>query len=172
MKTSSIRTKQLVMAGLFIALSFVGANIKIMGSIAFDSLPAFLAAILLGPLWGAAIGFLGHMATALTSGFPLSLPLHMVVAISMALTMLGFGFVFRMLQNKAVPWVNFLITSLVGTVLNAPISLGLSMLTLSLMAGKEAAMGLLALLPVLLLASVINIVLAFILYIALERVMI
>ncbi len=54
-------TVNLVMVALFCALSAVGANIKIMGSIAFDSLPAFLAAILMGPAAGAIVGALGSI---------------------------------------------------------------------------------------------------------------
>ena len=49
-------TLNLVLLALFIALSAVGANIKVMGSIAFDSMPAFLAAMLLRPVAGAIVG--------------------------------------------------------------------------------------------------------------------
>jgi hypothetical protein len=45
-----MKTKKIVLAALLIALSFIGANIKIMGSIAFDSMPGFLGALILSPL--------------------------------------------------------------------------------------------------------------------------
>lgn len=77
-------TVNLVMIALFCALSAVGANIKIMGSIAFDSLPAFLAAFLMGPAAGALVGALGHILSALFAGFPLTLPLHLTIAAEMA----------------------------------------------------------------------------------------
>ena len=164
MKTARITTKQLVITALFIALSFVGANIKIFGTIAFDSLPAFLAALVLGPALGAVIGLLGHLATALTSGFPLSLPIHLAVAIAMALTMYVFGWVHRVMAPRTTPMMNRLITGAVGTFMNGPVSLGISMLALWIIAGRDAAMGLLTMLPFLLIASIANIVLAFILH--------
>ena len=69
---------------LFIALAVVGANIKIMGSIAFDALPAFLAAMLLGGREGAVVGAAGHLLSSLFSGFPMTLPLHLIIAAEMA----------------------------------------------------------------------------------------
>jgi len=162
-------TKHLVICALLIALSFIGANIRVFGSIAFDSMPAFLAALLLGPIYGAIIGFIGHLLTALLSGFPLSPPLHIVIAISMAITMLGFGYTYRFLKSKVQIGVNLSITGIVGVILNGPVSLSLSMATLALMAGVEAAMGLTALLPFLMIASIINVVLAIIIFKVLER---
>lgn len=170
MKTGTISTKQLVITALFVALSFVGAYIKIFGTIAFDSLPGFLAALVLGPALGAVIGLLGHLATALTSGFPLSLPIHLGVAISMGLTMYVFGMVYHKMENKVSDGMNRFITGAVGLFMNGPVSLGISMLMLGLMAGKDAGLGLLVMLPFLLIASAANIVLAFILYIALDGV--
>jgi len=163
-------TKKLTITALFIAISFIGANISVFGSIAFDSLPAFLAALLLGPWYGAAIGFLGHLFTAITSGFPLSVPLHLVIAVGMAVTMLGFGFCYRLLANKVSEKLNFVITGIVGIVLNAPVSLSLSMAALAVIAGKEAALGLLTMLPVLTLVSVVNITMAFAAFIALRKI--
>ena len=168
--TRRLNTKTLVLTALFIALSLVGSNIKIFGSIAFDSLPGFLAALLLGPAYGAAIGFLGHVFSAMTSGFPLSVPLHLVIAATMAITMLGFGHTYKALKNKLPDTVNFTLTGMAGTILNGPVSLLFSMAALALMAGKEAAMGLLSLLPVLILASLANIVLGIVLFISLDKV--
>ena len=168
---AAVDAKHLVVTALFIALSFVGANIGIPGTtIAFDSLPAFLGALLFGPVYGAAIGFLGHLFTALTSGFPLSVPLHLVIAAAMIITMLGFGFAFKALKGKVSQSVNFGVTAVVGVILNGPVALAFSMGALALMAGREAALGLLMLLPALILASAINIVLSIILFKSLENV--
>ncbi|MFT8888135.1 MAG: ECF transporter S component [Ethanoligenens sp.] len=77
-------TLRISMLAVFIALSAVGANVKIMGSIAFDSLPAFLAAMLIGGPEGAIAGAAGHLFSAMLSGFPLTLPMHLAVAAEMA----------------------------------------------------------------------------------------
>lgn len=82
MKSKTVRIAQLA---IFCALSAVGANIKIAGSIAFDSLPAFLTAMLIGGPEGAVVGAAGHMLSAVLSGFPLTLPMHLVIAAEMAL---------------------------------------------------------------------------------------
>jgi uncharacterized membrane protein len=78
------KTQRIALTALFIALSAIGAQLKIFSSIAFDSLPAFLAAMLLGGPEGALVGALGHMLTAALSGFPYTLPLHIVIALEMA----------------------------------------------------------------------------------------
>jgi len=163
-------TKTLVVTAFFIALSFIGSTIKVFGTIAFDSLPGFLAALLLGPGYGAAIGFLGHLFTALTSGFPLSVPLHFVIALTMAVTMMGFGLSYRFLKSRVSMLSNLVVTGVVGTILNGPVSLTCSILTVALMAGMEAGLGLLSLLPVLVLASIANIVISIILFKSLENV--
>lgn len=54
------------------------------GSIAFDSAAGFLAALVLGPGAGALICSLGHLAAAAVTGFPLTLPFHLLIAVSMA----------------------------------------------------------------------------------------
>ena len=168
--TKKMSTKTLAATALFIALSLVGAHIKIFGTIAFDSLPGFLAALLLGPAYGAAIGFLGHLFTALTSGLPLSIPIHTVIAITMAITMFGFGITYKTLRNKIPHTANYAITATVGTILNGPVSLAFSMGTTALIAGREAAWGLLAILPILVLGSVANIAVSIILFISIEKV--
>jgi uncharacterized membrane protein len=166
----NFNTKQLVISALFVALSFVGANIKVFGTIAFDSLPAFLGALLFGPAYGAAIGFLGHLFTAITSGFPLSVPLHLVIALTMALTMYGYGFLFKKLRGKVPATVCFIIVGFAGTLLNGPVSLAFSITALAFMANIETALGLLTLLPALTAASIGNIVLSIILFKSLEKI--
>lgn len=106
-------TLNLVMIALFCALSAVGANIKVMGSVAFDSMPAFLAAVLMGPAAGALVGALGHMLSAALAGFPLTLPLHIAIAAEMALIC---GFVGWLVTKKNIAiWLG----SLIAFVLNA-----------------------------------------------------
>ena len=110
---------KLVKIALLIALSVVGSLIKIpspLGTIAFDSLPGFVGAALLGMGPGALIGALGHLATALNTGFPLSLPVHLLIALLMALAMASFGFFFR--RNKVI-------AILIAAIINAPLSLAL-----------------------------------------------
>ncbi|MDB4897435.1 MAG: hypothetical protein JWN15_3697 [Firmicutes bacterium] len=79
------RVKQLVLVGLLVALSVVGAFIRLgPWSIAFDATAGFLAALLLGGSAGAAVCALGHLAAAAATGFPLSPPLHLMIALTMA----------------------------------------------------------------------------------------
>ena len=171
MKTNKkINTKILVIMSLLIALSFIGSYLRIFGTIAFDSLPGFLAALLLGPIYGAAIGFLGHIFTALNSGFPLSFPLHFAIAVSMAITMYGYGLTYKVLKKRFSETATLIFTGIVGTILNAPVSLAFSMGVLWIMASWEAALGLLALLPTLILASVANIIVSITLFKSLGRV--
>ena len=90
-----MKTRKLVLASLFIALSFIGANINVFQSIAFDSMAGFLGALVLGPVYGAIIGGLGHILTAALRGFPYTIPVHLITMFSMGLTMLAFGTVYK-----------------------------------------------------------------------------
>ncbi len=78
------KTLHITLLALFIALSAVGGSIKVAGSIAFDSTPAFLGALLIGAPEGALIGAAGHLFSALLAGFPLTLPMHLAIAAEMA----------------------------------------------------------------------------------------
>lgn len=96
-----MKTKKLVITALFIALSFIGANIKFAsGSIAFDSMAGFLGTLILGPFYGAFIGAFGHLLTAALSGFHLTVPGHLITMCTMALTMLWFGFGYKLTVNR------------------------------------------------------------------------
>lgn len=71
---------------IFIALSAVGAMIKIpspIGSIALDSFPALLAAVILGPVSGAIVAGLGHIISAFIGGMTLG-PFHFLIMVEMA----------------------------------------------------------------------------------------
>ena len=93
---NKLTVKKLALCSMFIALSVIGAFIKPFGnSIAFDSMPAFLAASMMGPVFGAIVGMLGHVISASISGFPLGLGIHMIIAAEMALVMFVYGFLIK-----------------------------------------------------------------------------
>jgi uncharacterized membrane protein len=88
------RQKKLAYMVVFLALSMVGAAIKIpigMSSIALDSAPALLAAITLGPLAGAVVGGIGHLLSAFLGGLPLG-AFHILIGIEMGLILYLFGY--------------------------------------------------------------------------------
>ena len=117
-----MKTKKLVITALFIALSFIGANIKIMNTIALDSMPGFLGTLIFGPIYGALIGATGHFLTAVTSGFPYTLPVHLIIMLGMAVTMLVFGYIYRYFLTKN--YVAAVILSLIaGVIINGPLLL-------------------------------------------------
>ncbi|MBQ0141003.1 MAG: ECF transporter S component [Kurthia sp.] len=81
------KTKTLTLTAMFAALAVVGSFIKIPvppGTAALDSTPAFISMAFLPAPFVAIAGAFGHIATALTSGFPLSLPIHVLIAVEMA----------------------------------------------------------------------------------------
>lgn len=72
---------------ILVALSAAGATLKIpalIGTPAFDSAPGYFAALTLGAAEGAAVAGTGHLLTALTAGFPLTFPFHLLIALGMA----------------------------------------------------------------------------------------
>ena len=80
-------TKRITTLALLIAFASIGANIKIpsiVGTPALDAFPAFLGALILGPANGALVAALGHILSSLTVGFPLTLPIHLLIAAGMA----------------------------------------------------------------------------------------
>ncbi len=151
------KNQVLVLMSLLVAFSYLGSLIKIQGSIALDALPAYLGALLLGPLPGAAIGFMGHLLTALTSGFPMTMPLHLFIALMMALTVGLFG----LTAKKA----SVFLASAVGTLMNGPLStFGASYLASLLGLGFSGRMMFFALILPLTITSFVNISGAVVLY--------
>jgi uncharacterized membrane protein len=114
MKKQGKKTKHMVLMALFIAMSVVGGYIKvpnpITSSIAFDSMPAYLASLIFGGFSGAIVGFLGHVLSAAIGGFPLSLPIHLLIAFQMAIIMIIFNFVAKR--------YNLIAAVVIGTLLN------------------------------------------------------
>lgn len=108
---NKLTLKNMTLCAMFIALSVAGAFIKPFGnSIAFDSLPAFLAASVMGPFFGAIVGLFGHIISAALSGFALTLPIHIIIAIEMAIVMSVYGF---MAQKT-----NIIVSGIVAVLLN------------------------------------------------------
>lgn len=152
------KLNRLILMALMVALSFVGANIKMPGfsTIAFDSFPAYFAGILMGGVPGGIVGFLGHMMTSFLSGFPFGLPMHLVIAVMMFVAVFVFSFV-----TKKTNWV-------IGAILAVLIN-GVAMpIALVLMPGFEWAMAM-AFIPMLVAASGANVALAILVYKAVSR---
>ncbi|MCK1994610.1 ECF transporter S component [Peribacillus muralis] len=95
---------------LFIALSAVGAMIKIpspIGSIALDSFPALLAAVILGPVPGAIVAGLGHIISAFIGGMLLG-PFHFLIMAEMAVLVWMFGVLFVQGKKLAAYFLFFI----------------------------------------------------------------
>jgi len=83
--TLTAGTRRLAYLGILIALSVVGAYVKLgPWSIALDSNAGFLAALIFGPAAGALVSAAGHLAVAVATGFPLTPLFHLYVAVAMA----------------------------------------------------------------------------------------
>jgi uncharacterized membrane protein len=91
-------TLRIARTGILIALCVVGALIRIpspVGTVALDAAPAFLAAFAFTLPEAMLVAVLGHLVSAATAGFPLSLPVHAIVAVSMAVAVAGAGWAAR-----------------------------------------------------------------------------
>lgn len=98
-------TKKLTTVAMLLALSYLGSLIKIptpVGSTAFDSASAYFSGLLLGGPCGALVGCVAHLFTAFVSGFPLSLPVHLLVAAGMGGSVLVFSLLWRYSKPLAV----------------------------------------------------------------------
>ena len=159
-KKQLFSTKSLAIMALFIALSFVGAFIKIpspVGSIGLDSFPGFFAAIAYGPLIGGIVIAIGHFISAAVVGFaPIGIPMHLLISLGMIVC----GAAFWFLGHKK-GLLGLIIASVVAIVLN---SFGVGLLLLPL-----GGWGMyLAVMPMLVVASAINVILAALAYFALK----
>lgn len=149
-----LTTKKLVLAGLMIAISVVLSmpQFKINGSIGFDAMPAFLGAVILGPVLGGIIGIVGHMASAVLTGFPLSPAVHLVIAVFMFFACASFGYV----REK----VNKYVAAIVAFLLNAPITLAVAALIMSGGVMEAFTAIFIGFIPTLSIAAAINILIA------------
>lgn len=106
---------------LLIALCAIGGQIHLgVYSIGFDSSPAFVGALMLGPVAGAVLGALGHLATAASTGFPLSVPIHLAVAIIMAGTGASIGYITKRMTSS----FSYVVGGILGYIVNVGVGLG------------------------------------------------
>ncbi|HJV31740.1 MAG TPA: ECF transporter S component [Bacillales bacterium] len=104
--------RKVSLLALFIALSVIGASIKIpsfVGSIALDAFPAMLAGVLIGKKNGAIVAAFGHLISAYFAGFPLG-PMHLVIAVEMAVLVWCFGIIYQT-GKKLIAGLFFILTN-------------------------------------------------------------
>lgn len=123
-KKNYFTPKRIARIAILVALSAVGAFIKLpspTGTVALDSAPAFVAAAAFGPGEGAIVGVLGHMFSALITGFPLGLPIHILVAVSMIAWIGLFGLIARKINIWVAIPVGIILNGVGGAALLIPI---------------------------------------------------
>ncbi|HBW38393.1 ECF transporter S component [Desulfosporosinus sp. BICA1-9] len=155
-KLSAWNVKRLSIMAIFIALSAVGALIKIpspVGTIGMDSAPGFFAALAFGGLTGAIVIAFGHLLTAAVVGFPMTIPIHLYIALQMALWAVAYRWVNEKLG--LIPAV------IVGIILNGVVS---SFAMLPLM-GMGGVMGLM---PFLVVGAALNVIISAVAYKAIK----
>ncbi|MDF9866772.1 putative membrane protein [Bacilli bacterium PM5-3] len=106
-----MKTRDIAIIGVLIALSYLLSFIKFSGSIALDSTPAFLATFLFRDYKGPFVAGIGHMLSAASAGFLLGLPVHISIAILM--------FVMLVVAGKVIDKTNVLLGSGVIFIINA-----------------------------------------------------
>jgi riboflavin transporter FmnP len=157
-----MKTRRIIFMGLLIACSFIGANLRIFSSVALDSMPAFLGALLLGPLYGGIIGAVGHLITAVNSGFPMGLPTHVITMFSMFVAVYLFGKVQISMSDKFNRAIGIVLGTIAAVLFNGPMAL--------LLVVPILGIGILALAPVISIAAAINVVFAQIVYVSIPAI--
>lgn len=156
---SLISARTIAIMAIFIALSAVGSLIKIpspLGSIGLDSAPGFFAAAAFGGWVGFIVIAIGHILSAAIVGFPLTLPIAIVIALAMGICAL----VFRWFARKGLWW---LVAGVVVTALLNSFGLGLVVLPIGGWGMYIASV------PSLLVAAAVNLVIAAIAYYAVRN---
>jgi hypothetical protein len=104
-----MKLKHLTLTAMFTALCAVGGLVKIplgIGSTALDSAPALLAAAFLPPIFSGTAALLGHIASAMYSGFPLG-PFHLLIALEMFVIVFVFARLHKAKKN-VLKWIVFI----------------------------------------------------------------
>ena len=108
-----MKTKKMILSGLFIAmgliLPMIFHTVNLSGSIFSPMhLPVMLGGFLLGPAYGAAIGFMTPVLSSVLTGMPPLMPIMPM----MVLELLGYGFMTGLLFRKT----NKIYISLIGSI--------------------------------------------------------
>lgn len=123
-KTPYFAPRRVARIAILVALSAVGALIKLpspTGTVALDSAPGFVAAAAFGPGEGSIVGALGHLFSALVIGFPLGLPIHLLIAVATVVWVGAFGLVARRINIYLAGVVGILLNGVGGAALLIPI---------------------------------------------------
>lgn len=150
-------TTKLVYISMLIAISFIGSLIKIQGTIALDSMPGFFAALYLGPIAGAIVASIGHILTSMSSGFPLSLPIHLIITFGMGLAVYLFGIIYQRSNGIVACISGILLNGIALVLLLAPFTIWLGL-------PLNGSAFILAMIAPLTLASAVNVILAYTIY--------
>jgi len=113
-----VNIRKIALLSLFIGLSVVGAMIKVpavITSVALDAFPALLAAAFFGPIAGGIVGGLGHMMSAIIGGMAMG-PLHVIIAFEMIVLVYLFGVLYKQGKSYTAGFVFF-----IGNAFIAPI---------------------------------------------------
>ena len=157
LKKDVLSVKRAAYIAIFIALSAVGAMIKIpspVGTVGLDSAPGYFCAFAFGAVEGAAVVFVGHLLTASVVGFPLGLPLHLFIGLQMAF----WAILVRFIQQKIGIWP----AVVTGVILNGVVSA----FSMVFVGGMGAVIGIM---PFLIAGSLFNILVAAIAYRGLKK---
>lgn len=144
----SLPVKRIAYMAVFIALSAVGAMIKIpspVGTIGLDAAPGYFCGLAFGHLEGICVIFIGHLITAGLVGFPLGLPLHLFIALQLAIWVVAFR------------WMSRRFGAVAGAVTAILLNGVASAFTMVFIGGMGAALGTM---PFLLVGSLINVSIA------------
>lgn len=150
-------TTKLVYISMLIAISFIGSLIKIQGTIAFDSMPGFFAALYLGPVSGAIVASVGHLLTSVSSGFPLTLPIHSIVTLEMGIVVYLFGIIYKKFNGVIACTSGILLNGVAMVLVLAPFTIWLGL-------PLNGRAFIYAMVVPLTIASAVNVILAYIIY--------
>lgn len=120
-------TRTMIQIAMLIAISVIGASIKIQGSIAFDSMSAFFAALYINPLAGAVVGILGHLLSSAMAAFPMTLPMHILVSLQMFFFVYAFGWIYEKGSKVLAVVVATILNGPVGALMAVPLSVVLGL---------------------------------------------
>ena len=153
------KNRKLILIALFVAISYIGALIKLpgpMSTIALDSFAGYLAGLILGGSYGGFVAMIAHLFVSMTSGFPLSVPVHAVISIMMFVSVFSYSKLFKK--------YNIIVASVVGTIING-VLMPLALMILPFMDKGF----LISLIPILTVASITNIVLSNVIYASIKN---